>query len=104
MIQQETAKAGLGLVFGAHGVAERVGKLPRDGKIGHCTVALELGDWDIVLAALRLLEPVAAGTHVIVPREPTAKMLVHGRNESGNYSDAAIVYRAMIAAAQEETP
>lgn len=96
MTKAEIAKAAMELVFGEHGVAERVGHLPRDDSMGHCTVALELSDWDIVLAALRLLEGVASGESVLAPKKPTEKMYLAGCRAGTNVKP---IYRAMIAAA-----
>lgn len=73
-------------------------------------------DAQTLIAALELLEPVAAGTHVIVPKEPTEKMIKAGslqewighpsakeesitRWKNGQRNAAINRYRAMIEAA-----
>jgi hypothetical protein len=50
-----------------------------------------------IITALRALEPIAAETHVILPREPTEKQIQYGNNEMAYVSATpSSVYRAML--------
>ena len=54
----------------------------------------------MVDSILELLRPIAAGTHVIVPIEPTVKMCAAGWIDKEDV-DPDEIYAAMIAASQE---
>jgi hypothetical protein len=52
---------------------------------------------NILITALRALEPIAAETHVIVPREPIEKQIQYGNNEMSYVSASpSSIYRAML--------
>lgn len=66
-----------------------------------CTGRFSSTEQSQVDAALALLEPIAAGTHCIVPKEPTAPMIAVADEMLEYLYCGDEVYRAMLAASKE---
>lgn len=64
----------------------------REAEIAHRASAK--ADWDI-------LAKIKAGTHVLVPVEPTEAMITIGRERRWRGFSTSLIYCAMITAAQE---
>lgn len=91
-------------------------QLTADQLAGYTEITFQREGLDALVSALTLLEPVAAGTHIIVPVEPTEEMirachtaLYHWREKVAKDPQQdppwdekhAIRYRAMIAASSK---
>ena len=104
---QEIAKAGTVLWPQLRKLQMRREEEPQ--AVSQSLLFLDKNELAAILAALRLLEPVAAGTHMIVPKEPTdhINIAIHTAIEIAircqiNHPIGTAIYRSMIAAAQEE--